>query len=49
MTQPVGFFTQDNRTDMGIPVFWTIAKLEPPCQLNIWQEQFLMAVTGDNS
>ena len=45
MAQPAGFAAQDNRTDMGIPVFWASANLDPPCQFKIWFEQFLMAVT----
>ena len=45
MAQPAGFAAQDNRTDMGIPVFWASAILDPPWQFKIWFEQFLMAVT----
>ena len=45
MAQPAGLAAQDNRTDMGIPVFWASANLDPPWQLKIWFEQFLMAVT----
>ena len=45
MAQPAGFAAQDNWTDMGIPVFWASANLEPPWQIKIWFEQFLMAVT----
>ena len=45
MAQPAGFAAQDNRTDMGIPVFWASANLDPPWQFKIWFEQFLMAVT----
>ena len=45
MAQPAGFAAQDNRTDMGIPVLWASANLDPPCQFKIWFEQFLMAVT----
>ena len=45
MAQPAGFSAQDSRTDMGIPVFWASANLDPPCQFKIWLEQFLMAVT----
>ena len=45
MAQPVGFSAQDNRTDMGILVFWATANLDPPWQFEIWLEQFLMAVT----
>ena len=44
MAQPAGFAAQDNRTDMGIPVFWASANLDPPWQFKIWFEQFLMAV-----
>ena len=45
MAQPAGFAAQYNRTDMGIPVFWASANLDPPWQFKIWFEQFLMAVT----
>ena len=45
MAQPAGFAAQDNRTDMGIPVFWASANLDPPWQFKIWFEQFRMAVT----
>ena len=45
MAQPAGFIAQDNRTDMGIPVFWASANLDPPWQFKIWFEQFLMAVS----
>ena len=45
MVQPAGFSAQDNRTDMGIPVFWASANLDPPWQFKIWFERFLMAVT----
>ena len=45
MAQPTGFADQDNRTDMGIPVYWASANLDPPWQFKIWFEQFLMAVT----
>ena len=45
MAQPAGFAAQDNRTDMGIPVFWASANLDPPWQFKIWFEHFLMAVT----
>ena len=44
MAQPAGFAAQDNRTDMGIPVFWASANLDPPWQFKIWFEQFPMAV-----
>ena len=30
MAQPAGFLSQDKRTDMGIPVFWTTANSDPP-------------------
>ena len=42
MAQPAGFAAQDNRTDMGIPVFWASANLDPPLQFKIWFQQFLM-------
>ena len=45
MAQPVGFFSQDNRTDMGIPVFWTSESSDPPRNFKIWYDQFLLAVT----
>ena len=45
MAQPAGFAAPDNRTDMGIPVFWASANLDPPWQFKIWLEQFLMALT----
>ena len=45
MAQPAGFAAQDNRTDMGIPVFWASANLDPPWNFKIWFQQFLMAVT----
>ena len=45
MAQPAGFATQNNCTDMGIPVFWASANLDPPWQFKSWFEQFLMAVT----
>ena len=45
MAQPAGFSAQDNRTDMGIPVFWATASLDPPWQIKIWFELFIMAVT----
>ena len=45
MAQPAGFSAQDTCTDMGIPVFWGTANLDPPWQFKIWLEQFLMAVT----
>ena len=45
MAQPAGFLSQDIRTDMGIPVFWTRANSEPPWNLKVWLDQFFMAVT----
>ena len=45
MAQPAGFMTQDNRTDMGIPVFWTSASSDPPWNFKIWLDQFTLAVT----
>ena len=45
MAQPAGFSAQYNCTDMGKPVFWATAKLDPPWQLKIWFEQFLRALT----
>ena len=45
MAEPAGFSAQGNRTDMGIPAFWATANLDPPRQIKIWFEQFLMAVT----
>ena len=36
---------QDNRTDMGIPVFWTTANSDLPWQFKIWLAHFLMAMT----
>ena len=45
MAQPAGFMAQDNRTDMGIPVFWTSASSDPPWNFKIWLDQFMLAVT----
>ena len=45
MAQPAGFLAQDNRTDMGIPVFWTTAKSDLPWNFKVWFDQFLMDVT----
>ena len=45
MAQPAGFMSQDNRTDMGNPVFWTTAHSDPPWNFKIWLDQFLLAVT----
>ena len=49
MAQPAGFMSQDNRTDMGIPVFWTTANSDPPWNFKIWLYQFLLAVTVKES
>ena len=45
MAQPAGFITQDNRTDMGLSVFWTSASSDPLWNFKIWFHQFLLAVT----
>ena len=45
MAQSAGFMSQDNRTDMGIPVFWTTAQSDSPWNFKIWFDQFLLAVT----
>ena len=45
MAQPVGFLSQDNRTDMGVPVFWTTANSDPPWNFKVWPDQLFMAVT----
>ena len=45
MAQTAGFAAQDNRMDMGVPVFWASANLDSPWPFKIWFEQFLMAVT----
>ena len=45
MAQSAGFFAQDNRTDIGIPVYWTTANSDPPWNFKVWLDQFLMAVT----
>ena len=47
MAQPAGsgFTAQDNRTDMGIPVFWASADSDPPWNFETWFDQFLLAVT----
>ena len=45
MAQPAGFLAQDNRTDMGITVYWTTANSDPPWNFKVWFDQFLMAVT----
>ena len=49
MAQPAGFMSQDQRTDMGIPVFWTTANSDPPWNFKIWLDQFLLAVTVEES
>ena len=45
MAQPAGVMSQDNRTDMGIPVFWITASSDPPWNFKIWLDRFLLAVT----
>ena len=45
MAQPAGFFAQDTRTDIGIPVYWTTANSDPPWNFKVWFDQFLMTVT----
>ena len=49
MAQSARFLSQDNRTDMGIPVFWTTANSDPPWNFKIWLDQFLLAVTVKES
>ena len=49
MAQSAGFLSQDNRTDMGIPVFWTTANSDPPWNFKIWLDQFFLAVTVKES
>ena len=49
MAQSTGFMAQDNRTDMGIPVFWTSARSDPPWNFKVWLDQFLLAVTVKES
>ena len=49
MAQSAGFMSQDNRTDMGIPVFWTTANSDPPWNFKILLDQFLLAVTVKES
>ena len=44
MWQPAGFLSQDNRNEMGIPVFWRSANSDPPWDFKIWFDQFLLAV-----
>ena len=45
MAQPAEFLSQDNRTDMGISVFWISSNSDPPWNFEIWLDQFLLAVT----
>ena len=45
MAQPARFLAQDNRTDVGVPVYWTTANSDPPWNFKVWFDQFLMAVT----
>ena len=45
MAQPAGFMAQDNRTDLGIPVFWTSANSIPPWIFKTWCDQFMLVVT----
>ena len=45
MAQPAGFMAQDNRTEMGISVFWTSASSDPPWNFKVWLDQFKLAVT----
>ena len=40
---------QDDRTDMGIPVFWTSASSDPPWNFKILLDQFMLAVTVKES
>ena len=49
MAQPAGFMAQDNRTDMGFPVFWTSASSDPPWNFKVWLDQFMLAVTVKES
>ena len=49
MAQPAGFMAQDNRTDMGSPVFWTSASSDQPWNFKIWLDQFMLAVTVKES
>ena len=44
MMKFAGFSAQDNRTDMGIPVFWASANQDPPWQLKICSERFFLVV-----
>ena len=41
--------SQDNRRDMGIPVFWTTSNSDPPWNFKIWLDQFLLTVTVKES
>ena len=45
MAQPAGFMAQDNRTDMGIPFFWTSISSDPTWNFQIWLDQFMLAMT----
>ena len=45
MAQPAGFMAQNNRTDMGIPVFWTSASSDPPWNFKVLLDQIMLAVT----
>ena len=49
MAQPAGFMAQDNKTDMGIPVFWTSTCSDPLWTFKIWLDQFMLAVTVKES
>ena len=49
MAQPAGFMALDNRTDMGIPVFWTSASSYLPWNFKIWLDQFMLAVTVEEN
>ena len=49
MAQPAGFMAEENRTDMGIPVFWTSASTDPPWNFKVWLDQFKLAVTVKDS
>ena len=44
MAQAAGISIQDNCTNMGIPVFWASANLNPRWQFKTGLEQFLMAI-----
>ena len=45
LAQPAGFLSQDNKTDMGFPFFWTTANSDPTLNFKVWFDQFLMTVT----